>query len=252
MSSRHAFDAWHVWEAAIRTFVQDKDGKPLAALLRSVPPRGDGSVPIPPGVIRTLAELFDPQTAWNPFAKPCRLPPDQIEIVNGKRRLKGTAEREAAAESAEVARKRLIQGAKRGKELDTLEALEKRARDTGDEEAFRAFADFRKADAKVQAARKLTYNAVQLATKPLTRPRTAARKASTRLTQVELLERNLWIMYEMRLAIQEGQTVSDAAYNIGEKLDPRLSERQVTEIWSAARKAHPTFFADLPRGKKRR
>ena len=230
-----ARDGWDAWQAAFRTLCQNNDGRPLAALLRSLPPLNDGSVLVPPGVVWTLAELLDPHRAWNSFAKPRRLPSDHIEIVNGKLRLNGFSEREAAAELAEGARLRLIQGAKRGQKLNTLKALEKYATDTGDEEGLRAFADLRKADARVQAARKLTYNAVRLEIRPLTRSR------------VELLERNSQIIHEMRLAIQQGQTVTDAAQNIGEKL--RLSERQVTEIWSDARKAR--FLADLPRGKRR-
>jgi hypothetical protein len=221
------------WDAAFRALVRDHDGKPLATLLRALPSIDGESVSIPRIFVSDLAELLDPKNPWNRFAGPP--PPDQIEFVDGMPRIKGATELLRADKAALVACARLK---KSGKKLDTLEAFEKFARATGDEEALRAFADWRKAVARFHAAQEHTYSAVELSIKRLPKMR------------LQRLARDLFIWGKMLGAVQKGETVTDAAQDIGEKL--KLSDRQVIEIWANARKDYPTLLANLPNHKKRR
>jgi hypothetical protein len=269
--------AWSNWDAAFRALVQDNNGKPLAALLRdsrcspamlaemgyALTPEGEkvqaetkaqvevvfererddsggpskGSIfqptinrsaLIPAEAALALGELLDPQIPWNRFAGPLQAP----QMVNGKR-LKASIRLEAARKAANDESARLVKKAKRRCEkLDERDsdALEAFAKDHNDERALRALADHKKALREWRAAMAATGRAVRLVIKPLPKK------------QRELLARNERIVAEMIAAIREGESVSKAAAATGQKLDPKLEERQVTAVWAKARKKMPDFL----------
>jgi hypothetical protein len=55
------------WDAALRALVQEKDGRPLAYLMRGTSLHGEPG-PIPPRIVYALADLLDPQISWNQYA----------------------------------------------------------------------------------------------------------------------------------------------------------------------------------------
>lgn len=239
------------WDAAFRALVRDDDGKPLASLLRGLPSI-DGELPppstpappppnppdaakspkdvmleVPRTIVNELAELLDPKSPWNCFARPPSC--TQIEVINGLPRVKGATELLRADEADLAARARLK---KSRKTLDTASLdFEKIARDEGDNEALRAFANLRKAHAKFRAAQESTYSAVELSVKPLSKVR------------LRRLARDASIWGSMLVALQNGETVSDAAQRLGEKF--KMSDRHITGIWAKARKDYPALLAKI-------
>jgi hypothetical protein len=198
-----------------------------------------------------LAELFDPQFAFSPFVAPRRPPPDQIQMVNdgdGKNprpRLKAAIECETAYSAAEVQRTRLVKeqakklGIRLEEDTDTTElelSTEEFAEQRGDQKALHAFANHRKARAKLSAAKAEINPAVRLTAKTLSKEHRAR------------LERNHRIVSEMLANAQPlhasgpRSSANKAAQLLGERLG--LSDRQVKSIWAAARKAMP-YLEDL-------
>ena len=206
------------WFAALRALVQHDDGKQLGALLRSAPSR------TPPTVIYALAELIDPQIAWSPFVKP-QLSDDQIQVVDGKRRLKVAINAEAAERAAEVESERLVKTHNErargsGLKLEKWDrpALQTFAEKRNDNKALRAFADRRQAQFKLAKAKADINPAVRLSVKSLT------------AAHLKRLRRDQVILAEMLAAAEMGKTGAKA--EIAQKYE--VSERAIGYILAAA------------------
>lgn len=141
------------WNAAFISLVQENDGVALANLLRRVMPvseRGPANIPIE--IVYELAQLLDPRSVVNRFAKPPRRLPVKLKVTGVSR------------------------------------------------------------------------------------------------SQFGRIKRDQCIWAEVSALFNQGQSVSEAAISVGKKYD--LSERRVTEIWSAARDAFPML--NSPREKPRK
>ena len=226
--------AWPDWDAAFRALVQDDDGKPLAALLRS-------GRPMPSAAARALADLFDPQFPWSPFnwSPP---PPDQIQTFNDSKLKVEVAWKALKAECArlaEIYNKRVKEPCNKLEWWDMFE-LEACAEELEDQKALRAFIAHRKARDE--------HTAVKDALNPAVLVRLAVQ-----LSKEDWVRRvrNERVAGEMLIRKDKGQLVSDAAEAIGAKLDPPLKERQITAIWSEMKEANP-FLKLAPKRKRQR
>ena len=192
-----------------------------------------------------LAELLDPRSSLCPFVKR-NLPLDQIEmVVNGDGkpmpRLKAAIEVEVAGRAARVERLRLVReqakklGIKLKEDTDTT-ALELSAEEFaerhGDQKALRAFADLKKAQARLAKTARAISPAVQLTVESLSEAHRAR------------LDRTSRIVTEMIASVQPlfgpRRSVNKAAQRLGEKFG--LSDRQVKKILAAARKTMPSGY----------
>jgi hypothetical protein len=139
------------WQSALRAFVQDDNGKPLANLLRELLPKAREVVPVPFGVVSALAELLDPTTARNLYRfldpPPALSNENLIRALERERKqwLESEEVQEArlAHEAANIERRRLVEEAKkkfggRGTEEDER-SLEEFAKECGDTRALTAF-----------------------------------------------------------------------------------------------------------------
>ncbi len=254
-------NAWHEWDAAFRALVQDNNVRPLVALLR-------GGRPVPSAAAYALAELFDPQVAWSPYAKPRLPPPDQFVLGDDGKpvmfvpslrfvlgddgkpipysgddgrptpRLKAAIECEAAwmAVLVECERLAAIYNERHEDKLEKWDVnkLEAFAEERVDEKALTAFANHREARAKLSAEKAAVNPAVELVVKPLSKKRRAR------------LSRNDRIVSEMLADIQPlfgpRRSANEVAQRLGEKFG--LSDRQVKAVWAAARKAMPPGFLE--------
>jgi hypothetical protein len=211
------------WDTAFRALVQNDDGKPLAALLRS-------GRRIPPNAARALADLFDPRFPRSPFNFRPPSPDQRKMFADSKLKV------EAAVEAARAEFARLAEIYNKQKrpddrlELWDLE-LEAFAEQREDREALRAFAAHRKALDGHNAAKDALSPAVWVRLR-------VERSKEDWLRRL----RDGRIAGEMFIRIIKGQRVTEAAEAIGAKLDRPLKERQTTKIWSEMRKANPALI----------
>ncbi len=213
----------NAWHAAFCALVRNDDGKPLAKLLRS------GRL-IPSGAAYDLAELFDPKFPSSPYVEWSPPSPDQIQMVDGRKRLKAAIEVTAAWEALKVECARLGKQARKSRVIldgSYLTTLEELAKEHGDEKALRAFAAHRNAQTKLSAAKSATRPAVRLTLTPLSEKHLAH------------LSRNDRIVTEMVVELQQGRSSNTATQIVGERFG--LTDRSVKTIWTAARKAMPNL-----------
>jgi len=205
------------WQSALRAFVQDDNGKPLANLLRELPLLESGAVPIPFGVRSALTELLDPTSPANLYRfieQPEPLSNENlIETLNRARKQelesKEWIEWKLAHEAANVERARLVKVVRekfggRGTEEDER-SLAEFAEESGDTKALEALGRERRARAKWTEKKQRSYAAVRLTTKCLSDK------------QCKLLDRNLNIMVDVGEAMTKGLRFSEATVSVTAK-----------------------------------
>ena len=116
-------------------------------------------VEMPQFAVYALAELFDPRSASNQYAKRIFPPRDQIPMVDGSRQLKAAIEYQAAGAvlMGECSRLVAIYNKRHKDELErwNLDELEAFAERSDDKDALRAFASHRKARPSFGGERRL-------------------------------------------------------------------------------------------------
>ena len=217
------------WDSALRAFVQDDNGKPLANLLREVQ-YDQGQ--IPHRVVAGLAELLDPTTPRNRYRfvvepLPVMSNMSLFAAIDEERKRwfesKEAIEWRCARAAADVERTRLTREARErlgeslGQDMASIKAF---AEERREKQALQAFAREELAEAKLQDKRTLSYAAIRLTTKRLTKE------------ECKRVERRLEIIGDVWMATERGLSASDAKIEAADKF--KLSTRQIDNILKMA------------------
>ena len=208
------------WQAAFRAFVQ-RDGRPLAKLLRELLFRSQQTVAVPREVIAALVELLEPTSPTNlyRFLRP-------IEQFDSRKNVKHALikawdrrfqseeaiawKREREAADIERARLRPAMENKYGEgTAETAQALADFAKERDDRGALAAFSR----EARALAALK------EMEKEARARSHAAVRLTRVKLTaeQCQLLERNVEIRIDMAQAMMAGLPDTKARGNVASK-----------------------------------